>query len=89
MIATIWLTGCATVGSETHSASVCPLVVDYSRKFQAGAAEELDQLPKGSAVAEMLVDYAVIREQAQAFGRIRRSLFAQDAQKILAKALLC
>ncbi len=31
-------------------------------------AEELTQLPEGFAVAEMLSDYAVIREQAR--GRI-------------------
>jgi hypothetical protein len=30
------------------------------------AAEELDLLPEGSAIAEMMSDYAVMREQAQA-----------------------
>jgi len=47
-------------------ATVCPPVVEYSREFQARAADELDLLPGGSAIAEMLSDYAVLREQARA-----------------------
>ena len=62
-LATIWLSGCATVGSEGGGLGVCPPVVEYSRKFQAQAAEELALLPEGSAIAEMLADYAVTREQ--------------------------
>lgn len=64
-IAMISLTGCATGGSEPCIATVCPPVVEYSREFQARAAEELDLLPKHSAIAEMLSDYAVMREQAR------------------------
>lgn len=41
-------------------------MVEYSRDFQARAADELDLLPDGSAIAEMLSDYAVLRNQAQA-----------------------
>jgi len=41
-------------------------VVEYGRKFQARAAEELALLPEGSIFAEMLSDYAVMREQARA-----------------------
>ena len=63
-IATIWLSGCATVGSD-GVATGCPPVVEYSREFQARAAEELALLPEGSAIAEMLADYAVMREQAR------------------------
>jgi hypothetical protein len=40
-------------------------VVDYGREFQARAAEELALLPQGSALAEMLSDYVVMREQAR------------------------
>jgi hypothetical protein len=40
--------------------------VEYSAEFQARAAEELALLPGGSAVVEMLSDYAVMREQARA-----------------------
>ena len=57
-IATSLLSGCATDGSDTGMATVCPPVVEYSREFQARAAEELELLPEGSAIAEMLADYA-------------------------------
>jgi hypothetical protein len=42
--------------------------MEYSRAFQARAADELVSLPQGSAIAEMLADYAVMREQARACG---------------------
>jgi hypothetical protein len=60
------LSGCATGGSEPRVVTVCPPVVEYSREFQARAAEELDLLPGGSAIAEMLADYSVMRDQAKA-----------------------
>ncbi|TCP58363.1 hypothetical protein EV663_1332 [Rhodovulum bhavnagarense] len=62
-LATIWLSGCATGASEVASPGACPPVVEYSRAFQEQAAEELALLPEGSAIAEMLSDYAVMREQ--------------------------
>lgn len=65
-IATSLLSGCATVGSETGIVTICPQVVDYTREFQARAAEELVRLSDGSAIAEMLSDYAVMREQVRA-----------------------
>jgi len=65
VITAISLTGCATVASDPRVATVCPPVVEYSRDFQARAADELDLLPEGSAIAEMLSDYAVMREQAR------------------------
>jgi hypothetical protein len=65
-IAMSWLSGCATGGSEPRIATVCPPTVEYSREFQARAAEELTLLPEGSAIAEMLSDYAVMRGQVQA-----------------------
>jgi hypothetical protein len=40
-------------------------VVEYGREFQARAAEELASLQHGSAVGEMLSDYAVMRDQAR------------------------
>lgn len=66
VLATIWLSGCATVRSEGRAVRICPPAVDYSREFQARAAEELARLPEGSAIEEMLGDYAVMREQARA-----------------------
>ncbi len=63
--ATSLLTGCATVGSDGRAVRICPPVVDYSREFQTRAAEELALLPEGSAISEMLSDYAVMRDQAR------------------------
>jgi len=64
-IATSLLSGCATVGSETGGFGTCAPVVEYSREVQVRAAEELTLLPSGSAIAEMLSDYAVTREQGR------------------------
>jgi len=61
----IWLSGCATVSSDGSGPRACPPVAEYSREFQARAAEELALLPGESAIAEMLADYAVMREQAR------------------------
>jgi hypothetical protein len=64
-LATIWLSGCATGGSDGGRIGACPPVVEYSRALQARAAEELALLPERSAIAEMMADYAVMREQAR------------------------
>ncbi|WP_454560450.1 hypothetical protein [Parapedomonas caeni] len=66
VLATIWLSGCATVSSDVGGQATCPPVVEYRREFQARAAEELALLPEGSVIADMLTDYAVMREQARA-----------------------
>jgi hypothetical protein len=59
------LTGCGTAGFEANGVAACPPVVEYSREFQARAAEELVLLPDGSAVVAMMGDYAVLREQVR------------------------
>ena len=41
----------------------------YSPEFLARTADELDSLPAGSAIEQMLADYQVMREQARACGR--------------------
>ncbi len=69
VIGASWLTGCATEGFEAGGLATCPPVVEYSREVQARAAEELAALPNGSAVVEMLSDYAVMREQARLCSR--------------------
>ena len=66
VLATIWLSGCAMGGSESGRLAACPPVVDYGREFQAQVAEELMLLPEPSAVAEMLSDYAMMRDQGRA-----------------------
>jgi len=50
VIAASWLTGCATAGFEANGVAACPPVVEYSREFQARAAEELALLPDGSTI---------------------------------------
>lgn len=65
VLATIWLSGCATGASDVGGLGACPPVVEYSLEFQARAAEELALLPDYSAIVEMLADYAVMREQAR------------------------
>ena len=67
VLVTSWLGACATVGSEPAPVAVCPPVVEYSAEFQAQVAEELAMLPEGTAIAEMLSDYAVMREQARQY----------------------
>ena len=64
MIVTSLLSACATVSSERVT-GVCPPVVEYDTGFQARTAEEVQALPEGSAIVEMLSDYAVMREQAR------------------------
>jgi hypothetical protein len=59
------LTGCATAGFETGGVAACPPIVEYSREFQAQAAEELAMLPDGSAIVVMMSDYAVMRDQTR------------------------
>lgn len=59
------LTGCAAGGSDGGWLGVCPPVVAYSQQVQARAAAELDLLPEGAAVVDMLSDYAVMRAQAR------------------------
>jgi hypothetical protein len=66
VIGASWLTGCATEGFEAGGLATCPPIVEYSRAFQAQAAEELALLPGRSAIVEMMSDYAVMREQARA-----------------------
>jgi hypothetical protein len=63
MIVTSLLSACATVNSES-AIGVCPPVVEYDAEFQTRAAEDVQALPEGSAIVEMLSDYAVMREQA-------------------------
>ena len=65
VIVTSLLSACATVSSE-RVVGACPPVVEYDAGFEERAAEEVQALPDGSVVVEMLGDYAVMREQARA-----------------------
>jgi hypothetical protein len=59
----LWLTGCATGGSETRAP--CPPVVEYTAADQARAADEVEALPEGAVIVRMLSDYAVLRDQSR------------------------
>ena len=63
VIATSLLAACATARSDGGG---CPPVPAYSREFLARAAGELQQLPPGAAVEQMLMDYQVVRDQIRA-----------------------
>ena len=69
-ITTSLLSGCATGVTDVGGLGACPPVVEYSREFQSRSAEELALLSEGSAIAKMLADYAMIREQARACGAL-------------------
>jgi hypothetical protein len=58
--------GCGTSGSDRSPAAACPPVVEYGANLQASAAAEVETLPEDSAVAALLSDYAVMRDQARA-----------------------
>ena len=65
VIAAISLIACATATFDPRMATVCPPCVEHSREVQAHAADELDLLPDGSAIAELLSE-SVMRDQAWA-----------------------
>ena len=65
-IAASLLAGCVTARTD---GSPCPPVVAYSRESLARAADELNSLPAGSAIEQMLADYQVMRDQARACER--------------------
>ena len=63
-IAMISLSACAMAGSG--ASQPCPPVVECSPTDQARAAAEVEALPEGGVVVQMLSGYAVLRDQARA-----------------------
>ena len=63
-IAMLWLSACATGGSDGQAP--CPPVVEYSPAEQSRAASEIKALADGAVVVGMLSDYAVLRDQVRA-----------------------
>jgi len=55
------LTLASSSGCQTTSGGACPPLVDYSAERQTLAAKELRALPKGSELANMIVDYGKLR----------------------------
>lgn len=66
--ATVFLTGCAAVGSDAQS-SACPSLVAQSRAEQQQVADEVAALPSEAVIIAWLADYAVLRDQARACDR--------------------
>lgn len=60
------LAACATDGTDGAAIQACPPVVEYGADFQARAGAEVEKLPADSPLAEILSDYAVMRDQARA-----------------------
>jgi hypothetical protein len=54
------------MGASSGGVVACPPVVHYDDDLQEIAAAEVETLPEGSAVASLLSDYAVMRDQARA-----------------------
>lgn len=82
-VATSLLSGCAAGISEPSIATVCPPVVEYTREFQARAAEELALLPDGSAVVEMMGDYAVMRDQTRLCNKPQALISPQQQHAVI------
>mgnify|MGYP001090902058 CR=1 FL=1 len=64
LIAMLWLSACATGGSDAHA--LCPPVVEYTTADQARAVAEVEAFPESAVIVQMLSDYAVLRDQARA-----------------------
>lgn len=55
--------GCATGRSDPGG---CPPVPIYGPEFLAQVAREVEALPPGAAIEQLLADYQVMRDQARA-----------------------
>jgi hypothetical protein len=58
------LSGCATDGSDTRAP--CPPLVEYNATDQSRTATDIETLPEGAIMIQMMSNYAVLREQARA-----------------------
>ena len=65
-IATFLPSACGRAGSDEPTVAACPPVVGYDAELQARVSAEVQALPVGSAVGDLLSDYAVMRDQARA-----------------------
>lgn len=54
------------MGGFDRPTNICPPVVEYSQADLVRAADEIEGLPEGAVLTNMLGDYAVLREQARA-----------------------
>lgn len=65
LTALLLLAGCVPGNSDLDGLGP-DLVKTYGPEFLDRAADELEALPDGSALAVMIADYAVLREQLRA-----------------------
>jgi outer membrane murein-binding lipoprotein Lpp len=65
-LAALLLAGCASALPPTPPAVVCPALVEYDQKTRNRAADEIERLPPGSALAAMIADYAALRAAVRA-----------------------
>ena len=64
LIGMLWHSACAMAGSDIRAP--CPPWVEYSAADQARAADEVEALHDGAVIVRLLIDYAVLRDQARA-----------------------
>jgi hypothetical protein len=48
--------------------AACPPLASYPPEFQRRAAAEMEALPPGSPLAQMIVDYGRLRDACRAMG---------------------
>lgn len=65
-LAALLLAGCASALPPAPPAVVCPALVEYDQATRNRAADEIDRLPPGSALAGMIADYAALRAGVRA-----------------------
>jgi outer membrane murein-binding lipoprotein Lpp len=65
-LAALLLAGCASALPPAPPAVVCPALVEYDQATRNRAADEVERLPPGSALAGMIADYAALRAAVRA-----------------------
>jgi outer membrane murein-binding lipoprotein Lpp len=65
-LAALLLAGCASALPPAPPAVVCPALVEYDQATRNRAADEIERLPPGSALAGMIADYAALRAAVRA-----------------------
>jgi uncharacterized protein YceK len=76
LIATMILTGCASVSKETIATAInrCPVLKQYSKEQMLQAAKELRQLPSEAQLAVLVSDYSKLRDACRVAERKLKQL---------------
>ena len=61
------LTGCVTVASDNAVVVriECPALVKYDKEIQTRLADEIDSLPPGSPLRQLINDYSKLRDMCR------------------------